>query len=247
MTVDKLFLIVISAISLATSIMALVLTYRQKLRQDDLGGRKTLSDILAEIIETNIEMAKIRNEPLSEGVMQLRRALNSQRRYLCQHADVLSKEIPALCYDIDHIVIAGAMDASGDLEGADRHWQAGIAKSVAPITKCYNLRGHARFLIASGKVEAARDLFAQALQSTPGDDDRSRRERADSRVLWALAEREFGFEEEAVRLKDQAIVEAKRIGQAASREDMLNYIHVHWQMPVAAVEQDKALLLNPCA
>jgi hypothetical protein len=176
MTTDKVILIIIGAISLITSVTALVLTYRQKSRQDRLGARKTLSDVLSEIVETNIEMAKIRDEQLTEGVMQLRRALNSQRRYLCQHADVLATEIPNLCYDIDHVIIAGAMDAAGDLESADRHWQAGILKSVAPITRCYNLRGYARFLIASGKVEAARSAFAQALEATAGDDDRSRRE-----------------------------------------------------------------------
>ena len=242
MTADKLLLIVIGTVSLITSVTALVLTYRQKSRQDNLGARKTLSDVLSSIIETNIEMAKMRDEPLSEGVMQLRRALNSQRRYLCQHADALTKEIPSLCYDIDHVIVAGAMDASGDLEQADQHWQAGIKKSIAPITRCYNLRGYARFLLASGKVEAARTAFAQALQATPGDDDRSRRERADSRVLWAFAERDFGFEEEAIRLKDQAIVEAKRIGQAASRNDMLQYIAVHWQMPSVPDEKDAKLL-----
>lgn len=241
-TLDKVVLIVISAVSLITSVIALVLTYRQKTRQDSLGGRKTLSDVLSEIVQTNIEMAKIRDQELTEGVMQLRRALNSQRRYLSQHADVLSQEIPGLCYDIDHVIIAGAMDAAGNVSGAERHWQEGIAKTTAPITKCYNLRGYARFLIASGKVEAARAAFGNALQVTSGDDDRSRRERADTRVIWALAERTFGFEDEAIRLKEQAIVEAQRIGQAASRAEMLTYIEGHWRRPAASPEESPKLL-----
>lgn len=233
MTPDKIVIAVISGISLLVSLSALVLTYRQKAAQDRLGTRKTLSDLISSISTTNIEMAKIRDNAVGESVMLLRRALNSQRRYLSQHAELLSEEIPALCTDIDHVMIAGAMDASGNTSRADHHWQRAIELSPASIIKSYNLRGYARFLAAAGKIQPARKAYEQALGATSQDDDRHRRERADTLVLWALAERDLGFDAEASRLREQAIAEAKRIGSVGSQNDMLQYIESHWARAAA--------------
>ena len=239
-TADKIALLMIGGASLVTSIVALVVTYRQKTGQDRLSNRKMLSDIISAITDTNIAMAKSMAEPVSESVMRLRRSLNSHRRNLCQHADLMTREITGLASDIDHSVIAGAMEASGDIDRAEEHWEMAIESAPAPITRVYNLRGYARLLLSLGRMQAARTVYQDALEAVGNDDDRCRRERADTLVLWALAERDLGFIAEADRLRDQAIAEARRIGSSSSRNDMLQYIDSHW-----AAARDSALTSLP--
>jgi hypothetical protein len=106
--------LVVSLASFVFSVVSLVLTYRQRSRQDRLGSRKALTDTIAAISATNIEMGKLfAQKPLPE-IVALRRNLNSQRRYLANHAELLIGEIPELATDIDFNIIAGAFDAIGD-------------------------------------------------------------------------------------------------------------------------------------
>jgi hypothetical protein len=111
----------VSAASVVLSIISLVLTYKQKSRQDGLVSRKALTDVVAAIANTNVEMAKLQG-PRPE-IVSARRNLNAQRRYLANHAELLTSEVPNLSTDIDHQLIAGAFEANGDHERAQLHWK----------------------------------------------------------------------------------------------------------------------------
>ena len=130
--------------------------------------------------------------------------------------------------DIDHGIIAGAFESVGDFERANYHWGKCVQKSPALALKAYNLRGHARFLFSQGKPEAARQKYDESLSVANIDSDRTRRDKADTLMFWALAERDYGFLEEGARRRDQALAEAKRIGNSASRAEMLAYLEQVW-------------------
>jgi tetratricopeptide (TPR) repeat protein len=231
MTVDSTNLpLLISGCSFALSIFALVLTYRQKEKQDKLAARKSLTDTVAALVASNIEMERLPFDYSDASrIVSIRRNLNAQRRYLANHGEILIQEIPGLVNDIDHTLVAQAFDASGDVEKARAHWRSSVSKSPTALLRAMNLRGYARFEFVQGNSEAARELFADALKALEGDTDKFRRERADTFLLWAIAERNFGFLEEASRRVQQARAEADRIGSRPNKEDMLRYIDSIWK------------------
>jgi tetratricopeptide (TPR) repeat protein len=218
----------VSAASFALSIISLVWTSRQKSRQDRLVSRKALTDAMAAIANTNIEMAKLQGS--RPEIVSARRNLNSQRRYLANHADLLTSEIPDLSTDIDHTLIAGAFDANGDHERAQSHWEKCIEKSPeGTASRVFGLRGFGRFMFNQGQAEAARKLYEEALSVKMPDNDVTRAQRADTLVLWALAERDHGFAAEGNRRRQQALDEANRIGTAFRRNELVDYIDKIWR------------------
>lgn len=219
----------ISGASLVFSIISLILTYRQRSRQDDLSLRKSLTDSVSAIADTNIQMEKLKGENFSNpNTIAARRIINSQRRYLANHAELLISEIPKFSTDIDHNLIAGALDAVGDYERARKHWVMCVEKSPEGSLHAMNLRGFARFMFTQGNPEQARKLYEDSLQIQLSDTDGSRRLRADTLMMWALAERDFGFSAEGERRYQQSIVEASRVGTISSREELLRNINNIW-------------------
>lgn len=226
--------LLISVASLLFSVISLWFTYRQKAHQDRLTSRKALTDAIAAITEANIEIGKLSSEPANAEIVSLRRGINSQRRYLANHAEMLAVEIADLSTDADHAMIAIAFDAAGDLERAKQHWEEAVKKSPSKIIRATNLRGMARFMFSCGNPQIARECYEQALKVLSEDDDRNRRERADTTIMWALAEYDFGFFEEADRRRQQAFAEARRIGSKSSRESMLEFVEKVWQFSESA-------------
>jgi tetratricopeptide (TPR) repeat protein len=217
----------ISGASLALSIIALILNYRQRSRQDKLSSRNALTDAIAAIANTNIEMAKLRG--VAPEVVSARRNINSHRRYLANHAELLTLEIADLSTDIDHNLIAGAFDAAGDYDRARAHWVKCVEKSPAPSLRAWNLRQYARFMFNQGNPEEGRKLYEESLRVELPDTDSSRQTRADTFMFWALAERNFGFADEGKRRLQQAVAEARRIGTLSSREEILKWIDNVWK------------------
>jgi tetratricopeptide (TPR) repeat protein len=232
--------ILISGASLVLSIISLILTYRQRSRQNKLGSRKALTDAIAAIANTNAEMAKLQGS--SPEVVSARRNLNAQRRYLANHAELLTFEIADLSTDIDHTLIAGALEAAGDYDRAKEHWLRSVEKSPAPLLRAMNLRGYARFMFNQGNPEVARQHYEESLRVLP-DTDSGRQTRADNLMFWALAERNFGFSDEGERRRQQAIAEARRIGSLPSREFMLQYFDKIWK----ADPREVASIITPSA
>jgi tetratricopeptide (TPR) repeat protein len=221
------FALCVSAASFALSIFALWLTYRQKSRQDSLASRKALTDTVAAIVNTNIEMAKLQGS--RPEIVSTRRNLNAQRRYLAHHAELLTSEIPDLSTDIDHQLIAGAFDANGDQERAQSHWKKCINKSPAPALRSLNLTGYARFMFHQGQSEAGRKLFEEAVNPNLPDTDLSRHIKADILASWATTERDYGFGNEGERRHQQALAEARRIGTTGRRDQVTSYVESLWR------------------
>ena len=120
--------VIVSALSFGVAVLSLYLTYRQRRHQDQLTTRKALTDTVAAIVAANIEFAK---QPFgaqaTDESMELRRQINSQRRFLSHHGALLLKEIPKLATDVDYQVVGFAF-SNHDRATAER---AGI--KAAPI------------------------------------------------------------------------------------------------------------------
>lgn len=84
-----------------------------------------------------------------------------------------------------------------------------------------NLRGFARFLFLQGNVQLGRKKYHQSLEVELPDTDNIRRIRADTYAMWAKTEMDLGYEQEAQRLKEQAISTAQRIGHKGMREEFI--------------------------
>ena len=60
--------------------------------------------------------------------------------------------------------------------------------------------------------------------------DSTRRNTADTHILWAMAERDNGSVDEGRRRRDQAIEAAQQIRNMAWRAEMLAYIDQIWKV-----------------
>ena len=60
--------------------------------------------------------------------------------------------------------------------------------------------------------------------------------------MWARIEYDFGFMEEASRLKEQALSTAKRIGHTGMREEISTYIGDLLKPPQAEADKNKKIV-----
>jgi tetratricopeptide (TPR) repeat protein len=209
--------IVLGICSFVLSALALYLTYSQKVRQDRFGSRKALSDTISVISSIRVEMSKLFREiDDPDELRNLRRSINARRRYLAYHAELLTREIPGLTADIDHLLIAGAF-ATTDPDRAKAHYEQAVAKSSNQYTRAINTRSFAVFMLGEGEFDVARKLFEEAIKAN-SDNDQGRRLRADNLMIWAACEQRFGFPKEAERRSDQALKEASGIVNQHFRE-----------------------------
>lgn len=220
----------VSALSLIVAITSFILTFLQRKQEDKRSIRKSLTDTMASLGDVNLELAKLKIEypEISDDIVNLRRNYNAQRRYLANHAEFLLLQIPDLATDIDHQLLATAFDSMGDYVRARHHWEKSIETSPAESLRAMNLRGLARFLFYQGNPQLGRQKYDESLQANLADNDTNRRFRADSYLMWSITERDFGFDEEARRRREQAIAEANRIGHRGMKEEILNYISDLW-------------------
>jgi len=88
-----------------------------------------------------------------------------------------------------------------------------------------NLRGFARFLFFQGNAQLGRRKYQESLELELPDTDNVRREKADTYSMWARTEHDFGFVEEARRLKEQALSAAMHIGHVGMRQEIRSHIN----------------------
>jgi hypothetical protein len=94
-----------------------------------------------------------------------------------------------------------------------------------------NLRGNARFQFSAGNAQLGRRKYQESLEMNLPDSDSLRRMRADTFAMWAQVEWEFGYIEEAKRLKAQALGAAGSIGQAAMKTEIVQRIEHDLAIP----------------
>src|SRR5262249_2040551 len=132
-----------------------------------------------------------------------------QRRFLVRQAEFVSRKIGGLVSPYEYLVIAGAFDAGGDTEQAERFFGRGINQADNAPDPGMAMRGFARYLFARGQVDEGRAQYERAIAAFAGDTDRWRfyrgntyerlasqehewRDAARAEKAWQLASAEFG-------------------------------------------------------
>jgi len=220
--------IAISSIALIVSALSYYNTVRQRRIENERALRNSLTDIIAELTQIDLDRVKLdRENPgmKDDNIVSLRRILNTRRSYLVRHGDYISRQIGNIVTDVDCNVLAFAYSVVGDHEKAESFWKLCIEKSPAGIIRAQNLRGYAMFLFRIGSFDAGRKVFGESLEIPLPDYDQMRRLKADTYAIWMRTERNHGFEDECTRLRERAIAYAQRIGSSRDREEFLEYIH----------------------
>jgi hypothetical protein len=142
--------------------------------------------------------------------------------------ELLIKDIPELTTYSDHDLFAKALESMGDYKWAQAHWQQSVRKASMETVRAMSLRGLARCLFFGGAPEIGRRRYDESLKVYPADNDKNRRCRSATYAGWSAIERQFGFQGEARRRREQAELEADGIGQARMRNDAHQYIKSLW-------------------
>ncbi|HEY6898274.1 MAG TPA: hypothetical protein VI279_13515 [Rhodocyclaceae bacterium] len=216
----------LSAFAVAVALISFFMNYRQKHYENKRNVRKSLTEAIAELVEISIERNKLdidKDIPLTQ-LTNLRRLMNSKRRYLANHVEFLIPEIPELVTDIDYNVLAGAFEAIGDYDKSQQYWDACVDTSINPVIRMQNLRGSARFQFSLGNSQLGRRKYQESLEINLPDSDNLRRMRADTFAMWAQVELDYGYVDEAKRLKAQALGAAGSIGHGLMKEEIIQRI-----------------------
>jgi tetratricopeptide (TPR) repeat protein len=199
-----------------------------------------LTDVVAELTKVSIAYNQLDLDyPQSSErtIVNLRRNYGSQRRYLANHGEFLAAQIPELTSDIDCIVLAAAFDSVGDYVRAQKFFELAIEKSPTNALRMWNLRGLARFWFNQGNAQRGRKTYEEALQLQLPDTDGIRYNVADTYLLWSRTEDEYGYRDEAKRVRKLGQQAAARIGNSLTRENMRKLLS---DAPVEAADKSDA-------
>jgi tetratricopeptide (TPR) repeat protein len=227
MEIKDIITIGLSSAAFCFAISSFILTFRQRTVEDRRATRKALTDTVGSLAQVNLAMAQLRIEhpnSVDEKIVALRRNYNSQKRFLANHMEFLSQQIPELVTDIDCVTAASAFESSGDYERAEHFYLLAAKNAPTNSLKAYNMRGLARFCFVRGNAGRGRRLYEESLELELPDNDSMRQLRADTYLLWAKVERDFGYEEESKRVRDRAVAATNLIGQLGMKQDMLGQI-----------------------
>jgi tetratricopeptide (TPR) repeat protein len=227
METKDIITVALSSAAFCFAITSFILTFRQRSVEDRRGTRKALTDAVASLVQVNLATAQLnidRPNSVDERVVALRRTYNSQRRFLANHIEFLSQQIPELVTDIDCVTAALGFESHGDYEKAEKFYLLAVQKAPNNSLKAMNMRGLARFYFVRGNADRGRKTYEQSLELELPDNDSMRQLRADTYLLWAKTEDDSGYREESKRVRKRAIAAANLIGQPKMKEHMLGQI-----------------------
>lgn len=192
---------IFSLLAFLVAVTSLLVNIMQKKGETRRSLRKTFTDTLSEITKINIEVAKLRHQEkdlFAESVVNLRRSYNTQRRNLINIADELVTRYPEIARrETDYVIMADSFGVVSDFANAEKYWKKAIEHAKG-ASKIYNTRGYARFLYEHGRYEEGNAQYELAMGAEVADNDRYRREKADTAVMWAIAAKTAGRHAETV-------------------------------------------------
>jgi tetratricopeptide (TPR) repeat protein len=150
----------------------------------------------------------------------MRRVLNSRRRFLVDCADRLLLGIASLVTDGEYQILAVAWDSVGDHEKARDCWAKCVERSPNDAMRIFNLRGYARYLYRIGQAATGRETYGKAVSIETADTDTARQTKADTYLMWAKTEEQYGYLDEARRLLAFGRNEIERVGFEPSRKQL---------------------------
>ncbi|NTS39786.1 hypothetical protein HRG84_02620 [Flavisolibacter sp. BT320] len=194
-----LITITLSSVAVLLSLTTFFVNLFHKQKDNLRTFRKELTDVMKEIVETNIAIAKIEIEGkvLTNKIYDLRRTYNLRRRYLIARAEFLIKDIPQYIDHIDLSTIAQACISGGMHDKANQYFLQALRKSPKSIELIFNVRGYARFLYVSGNQGDGGKYFEDAINmldtnSIKVSNSVRLRELCDTYIMFSRSEFYFG-------------------------------------------------------
>jgi hypothetical protein len=228
----------IACMALFVSVVNFHWTMKQKKSDSAASKRKLLTDLIYELLNVSTAFEQVRiNEANGQArTIGLRRLLNSRRRFLVDYAERIASEIESQVSDIEYQTIAVAWDNAGNREKAKIYWEKCVEASPSSGMQVYNLRGHARFLFGIGQIAQGRDVYNKATLVQHANIEAYRFDGIDTLLMWAMAESEYGYNNEASRLVLMAKSEAERLPHSPTRQALQDRIRLEFPQFHAASE-----------
>jgi tetratricopeptide (TPR) repeat protein len=219
---------IIACAALIVSVFNFRWTMKQKKSESVTSKRKLLTDLIYELLNVSTAFEQVRSneangQPQAIGV---RRLLNSRRRFLVNYAEQVAAEIESQVSDIEYQTIAIAWDSAGNREKAKIYWEKCVEASPSSAMRVYNLRGYARFLFGIGQIAQGRDIYNKATLVEHANLEAYRFDGIETLLMWAKAESEYDYNNEANRLIEMAKSEIERLSHAPSRQFLKNRIQL---------------------
>jgi tetratricopeptide (TPR) repeat protein len=220
-----------SGLALILSSSAFIFTVFIQLKERKRNIRQTLSTALSEIAKINVDVSLLKKDQkeITPELLLVRKNYNSQRGTLVSDADFLIKENEKLVTDADCELMALTYDDLGGITKAEEYWLRAIDLAQNDTQKHLHQRDYASFLFNQNQAEKGRKLFEQSLdvEMSKTDDDVSYI--ADTYLLWAGLENNFGNKKEYERLIKQAYDQCEKIrhkGKNVAMSKLIDmYIH----------------------
>lgn len=220
--------VILSVVAVVISLASLLISLKQKERENTRLLRTQLSDTLNQISALGVAFAKLKLEAkgvLTNDIIDVRRNYTTQRTSLLNYAEFLTKENPQFGNDITYSILATNWNYVSNFNKASENWELAIQASEDLVIKHTNLRGFANFLFFQGNMVAGRGKYSEALALRLPDTDNVKRIIADTYLMWARIEMEFGFNDEYPKLLTLANHSCDRISNIRMRNEMQTLIN----------------------
>lgn len=191
MTPKDYITIAISSLALLVSLTSALIAIRRQRQQMRTTLRDQLSDIAQELIKTMAENSVLQSEPVDRRDSQFFAKSSSfslKLSSLARQANALMEQDRTLAFDVEHSVLAQALDVVGDSPAADQNWQAAVQASPSPYYRIINKRGYADFLFRQGRHEAGRNEYEEALSLWENSSDFKKATNGYTYQMWFVSE-----------------------------------------------------------
>lgn len=239
METKDLVSIVIAALAFMFSVMATTISLIRSKYEKQRIIRSQLSEILSQILSTNLENANLYQNVSQSDPMYFQTVsgiLNQKAAFLLQQAMYLMNQIPGLVTEHEHNTVAVANANAGDLVMAEKHYSKAIEVSKTVYYRSLAMRSYAAHLFSQQKFEEGRKYFKKATTLLKGSDDYVRSANGSTYQMWGWYElNNANSEKRAQELFENAMNEFNEIDNKLVRDNAIKALEAAKQ-PKAPIE-----------
>jgi tetratricopeptide (TPR) repeat protein len=209
----------IASFALLVSLGVAFWTVWQKISDNAGTARKSFNEIIVELSNTAVRFEEIIAFDKDRQLTNLRRVLNSRRRFLVVQAESILPHLAGGISDIENQLLAIAWDSSGDHVKARHYWEKCVDASPTPQIRAFNLRGLARYLYRIGMPDLGRERYRESSILEVSWTKETYNHKIDTYLMWARTEIDHGYIEEAKRIFALAVADTDRVSFAPARRE----------------------------
>lgn len=185
---------ILSGLAFILSAAAFIFTVLIQTKERRRNIRQTLSTALSDLARINVETSLLKKDEKESTpeIVRIRKNYNSQRGTLVSGADFLMNENHKIITDADCELMAMTYDDIGDTQKAGKYWLLAIRHARTPTQTHLHQRDYAAFLFDNNREEDGRRYFKKSMDADIHNTDDNLRCLADTCLIWAGLEKNFG-------------------------------------------------------